>query len=159
MGIFGTRTGCRNPVMQVCRYVRSAVESSRLSESLADSASARSDQNDSCSAIQAAAGCSPAERTDSQCSRPRTSRSTRPAASSTPTCRAAAANEIGSGAARSVIRAGPSRNATSIPRRVWSASAAYAWSRRESSIILLTIAKPAGQYSTSQLNIKPREVS
>ena len=31
--------------------------------SLADNPSARSDQNDSCSAIQAAAGCSPAERT------------------------------------------------------------------------------------------------
>ena len=42
------------------------------------------------------------------------------------TCRAAAANDIGSGAAMSVIRAGPSRSVTSIPRRVESASARYA---------------------------------
>ena len=42
----------------------------------------------------------------------------RPADSSTPTCRATAANEIGSGAARSVIRAVPERDQQAAPGRV-----------------------------------------
>ena len=92
--------------------------------SRAASASARRDQNSVCSLIQSSAAANPSGRMDSQCSRPRTTRWISPADSRTLTWRETPANVIGSGAARSVIRASPARSAMSRALRVGSASAA-----------------------------------
>ena len=97
--------------------------------SRADSASARVDQNSVCSDIHCWAIVNPSGCRESQCSRPRTSRRTSPAASNTPMWRETPANVIGSGAARSEMRASPWRNVSNSSRRVGSASAPYARSR------------------------------
>src|SRR5262249_761121 len=65
---------------------------------------------------------------------------------------------MGNGAARSVMRASPSRNATRIARRTGSASAPYVASSRESSTTLLTLQSPP-LYSTLLLNIADRGTS
>ena len=87
-------------VIVTCRFLRSR----------ADNASARVDQKSVCSVIHCWAIVNPSGCRDSQCSRPRTSRRTSPADSSTPMWRDTPANVIGSGAARSVMRASPWRS-------------------------------------------------
>src|SRR5689334_8503607 len=102
-------------------------------------ASSRGAQNAACSDIHSCASSSAPGVRCSQCSRPRFSRVTRPAFSRTPICRDTPAKVIGNGAARSVMRASPSRRATRIARRTGSASAAYVASSAGCSITLLTI--------------------
>ncbi len=104
-------------------------------------ASARRDQNSVCSPSQRCAIVNPCGRRLSQCSRPRCSRRTKPARSSTLSCRDTPAKVMGSGAARSVIRAGPRRSASNNRRRVGSANAAYVRSKVSFLVTSATLAR------------------